>query len=225
MNPHPWSAVFPLQLDNHSARQSRLRLCSESEAGRETLQAFIHACFKLRHEADLVHYLPELIGLQDSQGQLRAAAGLHVAGQQKLFLEHYLDSPLESVVARFSAVPVAREHLVEVGNLASLCAGSARLIIIAVTWLLAMRGLQWVAFTGGPGLLNSFHRLGLQPQVIAVADPARLGAEQARWGRYYQQHPQVYLGNIVQGHGLLQRSGLYSRLGVVPQVREAGHAA
>ena len=115
--------------------------------------------------------------------------------------------------------------MVEVGNLASLSAGSARIMIIAVTWLLAMRGLEWVTFTGAATLVNSFQRLGLMPTVLAAADPERLQGQMDQWGRYYDQRPQVFAGNIGFGFDALTRSGVFQRLGFPCLAQEAGHAA
>ena len=103
--------------------------------------------------------------------------------------------------------------------------GSARIIIIVVTWLLAIRGLKWVAFTGAASLINSFQRLGLQPSVLAVADPERLDGEQDQWGTYYAQRPQVFAGNIGYGFEALTQAGVFQRLGLPALSQGTGHAA
>ncbi|WP_430318382.1 thermostable hemolysin [Pseudomonas nitroreducens] len=225
MTQREWSDLFPFHFGSVIERQARLTLCREGDTDRAKLEAFIHARFESIHHADVHHYLPELIGLEDSHGRLIAAAGIRPANQGPLFLEHYLDEPLECVVSRLARRAVGREQLVEVGNLAALSAGSARVIITAVTWLLAARDLHWVAFTGASTLVNSFHRLGLEPTVIAEADPHRLSGELASWGSYYAQHPQVYAGNIRYGHDELERTGVYKRMGFPHLLLEAGHAA
>ena len=225
MTQQEWSGLFPFHFGSVIERQARLTLRREGDSDREELETFIHERFESIHHADVHHYLPELIGLQDSHGRLIAAAGIRPASQGPLFLERYLDEPLEGVVSRLAGSAVGREQLVEVGNLAALSAGSARVIITAVTWLLAARDLQWVAFTGASTLVNSFHRLGLEPTVIAEADPCRLNGELASWGSYYAQHPLVYAGNIRYGHDELERAGVYKRMGFPMLLQEAGHAA
>lgn len=221
----PWSSLLPLPIGCHADHHAQLSLVLEQDAGRVELEGFIHACFAAVHHADVHHYLPELLSLHDSHGRLIAAAGMRLAGNNALFLEHYLDEPLESAVSRLTGGVHAREGMVEVGNLASLSAGSARIMIIAVTWLLASRGLQWVAFTGAATLLNSFQRLGLEPVVLVEADPERLNGERAQWGTYYSQHPQVFAGNIQQGFQRLSAAGVFQRLGLPLVDQETGHAA
>lgn len=218
-------AMFPLAIGMHPERQAHLLVRSVSDPGRDMLEQFIHARFQCAHHADVQHYLPELLGLHDSHQRLIAAAGIRLASSGPLFLERYLDEPLEAAVSRLTASTVQRSDLVEVGNLAALSAGSARIMIIAVTWLLAVRGLQWVAFTGAATLVNSFHRLGLAPTVLAQADPGRLQGDAASWGRYYAQHPQVFVGRIGHGYASLAQRGVFERLGLPSTLQEAGHAA
>lgn len=225
MNPHQWSSLLPLRIGSHADHHAQLSLHLEPDAGRRDLEHFIHQCFQSVHDADVHHYLPELLALHDSHGRMIAAAGMRPASSGALFLERYLDEPLEASVSRVAGYALARESMVEVGNLASLSAGSARIMIIAVTWLLATRGLQWVAFTGAATLINSFQRLGLMPTVLAAADPERLGEQMDRWGTYYDQHPQVFAGNIGLGFEALSKAGVFQRLGLPSIIEETGHAA
>lgn len=220
-----WNTLFPVGIGCHAQHQARLLLHGPDTPGRLELEQFIHARFACVHHADVHHYLPELLGLRDRHDRLIAAAGVRLAGSEPLFLERYLDVPLESAVANVAAGPVTREQLVEVGNLAALSAGSARIMIVAVTWLLAARGLQWVAFTGAATLLNSFRRLGLEPTVVAQAAAHRLSEDSGNWGSYYAQQPQVFVGNIGQGHVALARAGVFERLGLPVANQESGHAA
>lgn len=221
-----WRALFPLAIGTHTDRgMAHLTLSLANEPGRNELERFIHQRFASVHRADVHHYLPELLGLADSHGRLIAAAGMRLAGEGALFLERYLDEPVERAASRLAGGPVGREQVVEVGNLAALSAGSARIMIIAVTWLLAARGLDWVAFTGAATLVNSFHRLGLVPTLLADADPGRLNGERDHWGNYYSQHPHVFAGSIGLGHAALTQAGVFQRLGLPAAFQEAGHAA
>ena len=227
MTQSQWSGLLPLPIGSHVDHQAHLSLHLHKDPGRDELEHFIHQCFASVHHADVQHYLPELLALHDSHGRLIAAAGLRPASSGPLFLEHYLDEPLEAAVSRVAGCPIERECMVEVGNLASLSAGSARIMIIAVTWLLATRGLKWVAFTGATTLINSFQRLALEPLALAPADPARMGEELADWGSYYASRPQLMAGEILPGHQRLLQLVIYARLGYQPlfDASEVPHAA
>lgn len=191
---------------------------AEADGGplRHTLEAFIRQRFADEHQARIRHFLPCLLGLLDEHGVVQGAVGLRPA-RQPLFLERYLDAPLEGEIARRHARQVPRDAIVEVGNLAATGAASARLLIVALTDLLISEGFQWVAFTGTRELLNSFQRLGLAPLPLGEADPARLGAEREDWGSYYASRPQVMVGEILPGHRQLLQLGMYARLGHQPR--------
>lgn len=225
MSESEWSSLLPLPIGSHADHHPQLSLHLAGGASREDLEHFIHQCFATVHQADVQHYLPELLALHDSHGRLIAAAGMRSACDGPLFLERYLDAPLEVAVSQVAGVALDRTGMVEVGNLASLSPGSARIMIIAVTWLLASRGLEWVAFTGAATLINSFQRLGLMPTVLAAADPERLQGQSNQWGTYYDQRPQVFAGNIGHGFDALTRAGVFQRLGFPKLAQETGHAA
>lgn len=174
-------------------------------AARDNGLDLIRRRFEREHQARLTHFMPGLLGLMDADNAIVGAAGCRPAAGGALFLERYIDVPIEAAIAAETGEPVARHEVVEVGNLAAEGPGSARLLIVALTDWLAAQGYRWVAFTGTRGLLNSFRRLGLAPRVLAPADPARMGDALPQWGRYYAQQPQVVFGEIPPAQRQLSR--------------------
>ena len=56
--------------------------------------------------------------------------------------------------------------------------------------------------------------MGVTPLALGVADPARLGADAADWGRYYDHHPMVLAGHLPQAlRRLLRRQAAAGRAG------------
>ena len=139
-------------------------------------------------------------GDQVIMGWEQAAAGYAAASVQALFLEQYLDGPIELTLAAALGRPVARAGIVEEGNLAAVSAGMARALIPLLARHLHRLGYRWVAFTATRALRNTFHRLGLRPLRLTRADPARLPDGGASWGTYYDHDPVVMAGKI--SHGL-----------------------
>lgn len=185
-------------------------------ARRAPLEAFIRQRFAEHYGARIEHFMPCLLGLHDAAGQVQGAVGLRSAGDGALFLERYLDQPVEQLMQARLARPVPRRNLVEVGNLAAGGVASARLLILALTDLLAALNVGWVVFTGTPGLLNSFQRLDIPLHPLGLADPARMGPELAAWGSYYDSRPQVMACETPVAHRRLQQQGVYTRLGYTP---------
>jgi hypothetical protein len=220
-----WNIPLPLRFGPAETPPLTLTGALSDNVLRGAFEAFIQQRFRKAHGADIRHFMPELFGMHNGGGQLCAVAGVRRAHLGPLFLERYLDEPIEPLINTAADHPVDRSAIVEVGNLAASDTGSARLSIIAMTYLLAMGGLQWVTFTGNIGLVNSFHRLGLKPLTLCAADPDRLGDERQHWGSYYESKPWVHVGNIRAGFVHLSNIGLFSRLGLPTSIEEACHVA
>lgn len=220
-----WNIDFPLWFGPADAAPLTLEQRQVGDPLRAELVQYIQQRFFDTHGADVQMFMPELLGLRSADGEVCASAGIRLAGHEPLFLEHYLDGPIEQAGMELIGRPLARASIVEVGNLAASNLGSARLCIITVTWLLALRGLEWVTFTGNASLVNSFTRLGLRPVTLCAADPLRLGEHRHDWGRYYQTRPHVHIGNIRAGFAHLQGLGLFERYGLPLPLETHCHVA
>ncbi len=202
------TATVPAPSAGASARATapplyQVTYVQRGEPARASLEAFIAHSFRASYGAELRHFCDVLIGCRDSSGQWMAALGYSLGASGPLFLEQYLDVPLEQAIGERAGHAVARSQIVEVGNLAAAHAGAARALIVSMTRLLHGHGLHWVAFTATASLLNSFTRLRLQPGVLAAADPRRLPDAGQCWGTYYHSQPQVMFGDIRYGYAQL----------------------
>lgn len=219
-----WNISLPQQFGKPETAPLSLHRALSGDCLRPVFERFIQQRFRKAHGADIQHFMPELFGVTQVSGELCAVAGVRLA-TSPLFLERYLDEPIEAIIGRTFDQPVPRAAIVEVGNLAASDTGSARLSIIAITYLLAMGGLEWVTFTGSIGLVNSFRRLGLKPATLCAAEPARLGDECHAWGSYYESQPCVHAGNVRAGFSHLRNAGIFSRLGLPTSIEESSHVA
>lgn len=162
---------------------------------RAEVEDYIRAVFADRHGARVPGFAPNLVAVR-REGRLVAAAGWRAAGEGPLFLEQYLDAPIESAMHRLAEPPPVRSRIVEVGHLAADRAGGSVRIISALARELDARGYEWVVFTATRELVAIFAKLGLPLLALAEADPARLGHGAAAWGRYYDARPIVVAGRI-----------------------------
>ena len=182
----------------------QVELVAAGAAGRDELELFVRDIFMRQHGAEVRHFLPYLMGLRN-EGTLCAVLGFGPAGAGEMFLEQYLEQPMEQVLAAALQRPVLRQGVMEVGNLAVSSAGGARSLITALTAYLRGAGHEWAVFTSGRGLQNSFSRMGIDLYALAPALPERLRDGAAHWGRYYDQHPLVCAAEVAQSHAALQQ--------------------
>lgn len=171
--------------------------------GRRAAEDFIRRHYAGAYGADVLNFLPRLLVLRNQQAPL-AALGFRRARGESLYLEHYLDAAVESLVASKVGHAVPRHALVEVGSLAASLRGGARWLIAALTAYLKGAGYEWAVFTAVKPLRNSFERLGVELVSLAPADPSRLAqAERYRWGSYYEADPCVVAANVHQSFSAL----------------------
>lgn len=171
-----------------------LTLVDPAHEQRRITEAFVSAVFRKAYGATLSTFYPLLLGLTQDSGDYAAVAGIRPAGNASLFSEHYLDLPVERLLA------APRAGIAEIGNLAPASAGQARWLICTLSAFLMGAGFTHVVFTSVPRLRNAFSRMGLPLVSLAEARRECLPAEQqAEWGTYYDCKPAVYAGDIVAG--------------------------
>lgn len=176
---------------------------------RDTTCSFIQ-----RRYASAYGALPEIsyanFGLQAASGKLKAALGYRRADQERLFLEAYLDVPIERALSSILKEPIYRERIVEIGNLASDTAPAmVRLWAQTANDLAGSADIAVAVLTAD--LRRMFRRLGLTIYEIASASGERLGDDVTQWGEYYHRQPVVCAGFIADGQArlshLLDRQG------------------
>jgi hypothetical protein len=123
--------------------------------------------------------------------------GYRRAADEALFLERYLDAPVEELVSRAIGRPTRRENIVEIGNLAADDA-----FAMIELWGTAANDLgaacEVAVATLTAPLRSMFARIGLPLAVLAPAIIER-SDNPADWGRYYESDPKVCAGVIADG--------------------------
>lgn len=157
---------------------------------RQAVERFVAAVYRDRFGADVSAFAPVLVSRRGPDGTFWAAAGYRPANAGALFLERYLDAPVEH------ALGAPRSQIVEVGHLAACRAGEGRRLILQLGPWLARNGFRWAVSTMTEELRHLFRRLGVAQRALGVADPGRLGDAATGWGRYYEHHPIVVASAI-----------------------------
>jgi len=126
-----------------------------------------------------------------------AAVGYRRAGDGMLFLESYLDEPVEQLLRRHLGTEIDRSRIVEIGGLAANSSASLIALWNSVAWDLGTDTDIGVAVLIRP-LRLMFRRIGITLHELLPARAERLGAQQAQWGSYYENDPVVCCGSLLE---------------------------
>lgn len=173
--------------------------------GRAATEAFIADRFAETYGAQITRFFPLLLTRCDDDG-LTAALGLRPGGRHRLFLEQYLDQPLDSALSTATGCAVDRAEVVEIGNLAAVGQARSRMLFILMTAVIAEAGFTWMTFTATRHIRVLLDRLGFEPRTVCAADPARLEDPRDDWGSYYESAPEVQVGSIPLAMEIMHRT-------------------
>ncbi|MEZ5665426.1 MAG: thermostable hemolysin [Burkholderiaceae bacterium] len=188
------------------APSASLDVLGPEDDGRAELEAFIARVYARRYGARVTRFTPCLAGLRDPlSGQWLAAAGYRRADEGPLFLERYLDAPVEHLLGGHQGQAVDRHDVVEVGHLAAERPGAGRLLIPLLGQHLVAESALWVVSTLTQELRHLFVRMGVTPIALGHADPSAVGDELPDWGSYYEHQPVVLAGRLDAALRLMHR--------------------
>ena len=177
------------------AKSLSLEVIGQQAPNREAVEQSIMRKFETRYGAHLSQFLPNLIRLGDS-GAAGAVVGVNPARNNKLFLEQYLDRPIEQSIAAAFKTPVDRDQVVEIGNLAANVPGLAYSLFAILATALSQAGYRWVTCTATPQVASMLERLHFAAQPLCDADPSKLESGSVDWGEYYSLRPRVMAGDV-----------------------------
>lgn len=204
----------PATAPGSATLEARLEFAGATHPARPALERFVEARFDAAYGARIRRHYPLLAGVLGADGAPAAVAGVRFAEDGPLFLERYLDGPVEQAVAAAFDQPVCRERIVEIGSLAADApTASLELFTGLAHWLATGRHRRFAVATARPELQRLLDRAGFGVRSLAAAEPERLGDEAADWGAYYSRAPQVLAGEIGVSQVLPQlRRDLRNRL-------------
>jgi len=116
--------IVPIAMQSLRAQQHP-NLIGIDHPRRQAVEQFIAQRFHATHGARISCFMPQLIALFDDAGKILAAVGIRAADDETLFLEHYLDTPVERAIAKKADLSGVigtgvRRRIAEIGNLASI---------------------------------------------------------------------------------------------------------
>ena len=173
-----------------------LDLLSVNTHQRTDVEQYIAKQFQTAYGADVQDFLPLILTLSCND-KLGAVTGISPADSHPLFLEQYLNNPIEDEISRFSTQSVKRSAIAEIGNLAASRQGSSQLLFVLLTAILNRANFEWLAFTATPQVQRTIKKLGFELYPITEALPLQLSKASVQdWGSYYETKPMVVAGHL-----------------------------
>jgi len=169
------------------------------------VEAFVADRFRHHYQAEITHFLPYFISTKTNEA-LTAAMGFQPAGSvNPLFLEQYLSTSIEIEISRLTKQTVDRTKIAEVGNLTSVHRGTSQLLFVLTVAILHKAGFQWSVFTATKQVQYLLARLNLVTITVCEANPDKLIDGKQSWGSYYDDKPNVLIGNLTDAIALLKQ--------------------
>jgi len=184
---------------------SALSLIETCQPDRRRIESFIEEIYARRYRSTIARHYSTLMGVHDQNGGVVAAVGLRLAADEPLFLEHYLQRTVEAGVREATGRIVARDRIVEIGNLASAGKGASVFLFVVLAAYLRRHDLAYAVVTATKAQRRSFTRLGIDFTELGDANPDALPDSGAAWGSYYTHDPKVLVGAIPPSFARLER--------------------
>lgn len=187
-------------------------ITSRFDSERERVETFIRSVFAERYGARVNVGYPMLMSVRDDHNRIHGAVGFRPAQGNTLFLEQYLASPIEAEICGALGRsggghrPLARDQIVEVGNLASDGCGASLFLFVALASFLHQQRFAYVAATSTKALARQFKLARIDARTLAPARTEAIGSAAREWGTYYDTEPSVMFGAIAPGVEALENA-------------------
>jgi hypothetical protein len=169
-------------------------------AARSDLEARIRSGFGMHFDACIEGFMPRFAHYRHASGAT-GVIGIRRASDEPLFLESYLNEPVESVIAEASGTVPGRDRVAEVGQFVVDDRDIVTCFFRDLVPFLVENDFDWVCFTGTDRIRALLARIGLHGLPVARAEETRVSQSPDRWGRYYEFDPIVVLGKLSDPEG------------------------
>jgi len=192
----------------------KFKLHRQYSSSRLAVEAYIAQHFEREYGAQIFSFLPMLITMQ-CKTKYSSAMGIRSATQSTLFLEQYLNKPIEVMINHISKKSFHRHEIVEIGNLVATQRGASHLMFILVAAALIRTNVKWMVFTATPQVTKILARLKFKTITLCEADQSKLQAQETstkQWGKYYKSRPIVLAGDLSQTQRLISNNRVISQV-------------
>ncbi|TCB79595.1 thermostable hemolysin [Acinetobacter sp. ANC 4173] len=182
----------------------RIHAAQVDQSERKQVETYISTKYQEKHKATLSHFSSTLF-VGEFKHETQVAIGIEPLKTHQAFLEQYLVQPIEQTLKKIVQRDVAREKIIEIGNLASQNMEYAKMMVAFLVFYLTLAEVEWAVCTGTIAVRYVLQQMGLHFHVLEKANPEVLGEAQKQWGNYYQQKPLVLAINVADALAVTQQ--------------------
>lgn len=196
--------AVPIRINEEARPALPLSLASSGRyqlhVARKGMARYAQACalsaaeYRSHFQCELRHFYPSYLCLERA-GTLIAVCGYRSA-LDSLFLEQYLDAPVEQLINERLGAQAARDHIVEIGGFAVTRRALALPFIAALAPVFQQKGFSHAVCTATLPVRQCLRALSIPTTMLGKADPDRLRVSVTNWGNYYRNRPAVIAGPI-----------------------------
>jgi len=178
----------------------QFRIVPRHDDKRVAVEDMVAAVFSDEYGATVTRFPAIMIAVFDTAGQPICAASLRDQ-DSGFFTEHYLDQPIEQVIAAQTTSLIRRDEIVELGSLAARRPGALLVLLRGFAGLGLASGHRWGVFTATRRLRRLASRMAIPYADLGAAIADRV-PDRSSWGSYYDHDPRVC---AVEGTGAKNR--------------------
>ena len=182
------------------APRSTFTLIDANSPERRDLEERVRAGFGTHFGASISGFMPQLALYRHRSGK-SGVIGVRGAWDEPLFLEHYLDVPVQNMIANAAGQAVSRTRIAEVGQFVVDDPEIVGSFFRDLVPFLRTEGFDWVCFTGTNRVRAILQRVGFHGLPVASAAAERAAPTGDRWGNYYDHEPLVIIGKLDDPEG------------------------
>ncbi|MEW6989213.1 thermostable hemolysin [Colwelliaceae bacterium 6441] len=181
---------------------------SVGDIGRQNIEQFIRHGFAKSYGADISVNMPWVLAIKE--GKFKAGLGIRSA-IQTLFVEQYLDKPIEQYISTL-ADNVARKEIAEIGNLYSNAKRFTLPLFLVTAVSLFCNHYRYMVFSGTEHVLKLIKNTGIETTFISTADKEKLLPSNDDWGSYYDTKPNVVCVSLTGVMKIIEANELFSAM-------------
>jgi len=185
-----------------------MEVFSIGDVNRQKVELFIKKGFFKAYDADISVNAPWVLAIQN--GKFKAALGIRSA-VEPLFIEQYLDTPIENVISNISC-NVSRGEIAEIGNLYSNAKRFTLPLFLVAAVSLFCNDYRYMVFSGTGHVLKLIKNIGVESTFIVNADENKLTPSNDDWGTYYESQPKVVSISLASVMNFIESNEQYSAM-------------